>query len=719
MEHSGEWPENVWGRWLNGVMTDSATYVTRHADLAAVLNQYRWEYYVLDAPSIPDADFDVLMREIETIEAEHPELVTPTSPTQQVGPPPDMTFTPTTHPSAMMSLDNAFSYGEVEAWHGRAVSLVGESDLNESGYICELKIDGLACDLVYVDGVLSKAATRGDGRVGEDVTANVRTIGVIPYKLTGAPAGIVEVRGEVFMPLAGFEALNESLLEDGKKEFANPRNAAAGSLRLKDPKVTAARPLSFLCHGLGVIEAQGESASGGLPIRSLSDAYAQMAAWGLPTSDHASKVYSLSEIFAYIDRLGEERHTLAHEIDGAVIKVDDIALQERLGATARAPRWAIAYKFPPVEVTTKLIDIKVGVGRTGRVTPYAVMTPVRVAGSTVEQATLHNASEVRRKGVLIGDTVILRKAGDVIPEVLGPVLADRTGDERAFVMPTVCPECGTELAPEKEGDVDLRCPNRRSCPAQLRERLIHLSSRAGLDIEGLGAKAVDAIVGGGLVHDEGDIFGLTAEALVTCPLFQKAEKTGPVLSKIGEKLLEQLEVAKTRPFDRFLVALSIRHIGKSVSPLIAAHYPSIEALEAASQEELSSIEGVGPVLAEAIEEWFHVDWHQTIVEKWLAAGAMKPTESPAEDLPQTLAGLTVVVTGSVPGFTRDGANEAVVARGGKATGSVSKNTSVVVAGDGAGLKLDKAVSLNVPILDSARFAEFLERGKSVLKESSL
>ncbi|MDR0848015.1 MAG: NAD-dependent DNA ligase LigA [Propionibacteriaceae bacterium] len=697
-------------------MSESATFVTRHADLAAVLNQYRWEYYVLDAPTVPDADFDALMREIETIEGEHPELVSPSSPTQQVGPPADMTFTPVTHPSPMMSLDNAFSYVEVEAWHVRAASLVGESALNESGYICELKIDGLACDLVYIDGVLSRAATRGDGRVGEDVTANVRTIGAIPYKLRGAPAGMVEIRGEVFMPLAGFEALNEALIDEGKKEFANPRNAAAGSLRLKDPKVTATRPLSFLCHGLGVVEAHsGKHESGNSPIHSLSDAYAQMKSWGLPTSDHAVKVHSLAEVFAYIDRLSEERNTLSHEIDGAVVKVDDIALQERLGATVRAPRWAIAYKFPPVEVTTKLLDIRVGVGRTGRVTPYAVMTPVRVAGSTVEQATLHNASEVRRKGVLIGDTVILRKAGDVIPEVLGPVLADRTGDERAFVMPTHCPECGTELAPEKEGDADLRCPNRRSCPAQLKERLIHLSSRAGLDIEGLGAKAVDAIVEAGLVLDEGDIFGLTADKLVACPLFTKAEKTGPVLSKIGEKLLEQLEVAKTRPFDRFLVALSIRHIGKGVSPVIAAHYPSIQTLEAASQEELSAIEGVGPVLAEAIVEWFRVDWHRAIVDKWQAAGAMQVFASDAVDLPQTLAGLTVVVTGSVPGYTRDGANEAVVARGGKATGSVSKNTSVVVAGDGAGSKLDKAVSLGVPVLDSSRFEDFLEQGLALVE----
>jgi len=673
----------------------------RHRELCDVLTQYRWEYYVLDAPTVPDADFDALMRELEAIEAAHPEFVTPDSPTQQVGPPADMSFTPVTHPSPMLSLDNAFSIAEIEAWHTRATALVGGEALDESGYMCEMKIDGLAVDLVYVDGVLSRAATRGDGRVGEDVSANVRTIGVIPYRLKAPVAGMLEVRGEVFMPLAGFEELNEALIDDGKKPFANPRNAAAGSLRLKDPRLTAARPLSFLCHGIGVAD---------LAIDSLSQAYERLADWGLPTSQRSRRVVGLDDVMAYIDQLGQDRYTLSHEIDGAVVKVDQVGLQRAMGATVRAPRWAIAYKFPPVEVTTKLLDIRVGVGRTGRVTPYAVMTPVKVAGSTVEMATLHNASEVKRKGVLIGDTVILRKAGDVIPEVLGPVVEDRTGQERAFTMPTHCPECGTELRPERVGDADLRCPNRRSCPAQLRERLIHLSSRQGLDIEGLGEKAVDAIVEAGLVIDEGDIFDLTADKLLRCPLFQKDVKGGgPVLSKMGEKLLEQLQAAKTRGFDRYLVALNIRHIGKGVAPVIAARYHTIGALADASEEELSQIDGVGPTLAESIRAWFAVDWHRVIVDKWLAAGAMAAA-APAAELPQTLAGLTIVVTGSVPGYTRDGANDAVLARGGKPAGSVSKLTDAVVAGDGAGSKLDKALALGVPVIDSSSFDRLLNEG---------
>jgi len=667
-----------------------------------LLNHYRWEYYVLDAPSVPDADFDKLMRELEAIEADHPELVTLESPTQQVGPPADTSFTAVTHPSPMLSLDNAFSTEEVLAWNARVAGLVGQEALDESGYLCEMKIDGLAVDLLYVDGVLTRAATRGDGRVGEDVTANVRTIDVIPNRLSEVVPGTVEVRGEVFLPLAGFDQLNEALLDDGKKPFANPRNAAAGSLRLKDPSVTASRPLSFLCHGLGVCEAE---------IGSLAEAYQRMAAWGLPTSDRCQLVHSLDGVMAYIAALGEDRHSLSHEIDGAVVKVNRIGFQRQLGTTVRAPRWAIAYKFPPVEVTTKLLDIRVGVGRTGRVTPYAVMTPVKVAGSTVEMATLHNASEVVRKGVLIGDTVILRKAGDVIPEVLGPVVEDRTGAERAFRMPTTCPECGAELHQEKAGDVDLRCPNQRSCPAQLRERLIHLASRQGLDIEGLGEKAVDAILSAQLVADEGDIFDLSADKLINCPLFQREVKGGvPVLSKNGEKLLEQLASAKAKPFERFLIALSIRHIGKTISPIIAARYPSIEELKAASQEELSLIEGVGPILAQSLIDWLAVDWHQAIIAKWQAAGAMTGSVALREELPQTLAGLTVVVTGTVPGYSRDGANEAVVARGGKATGSVSKNTDLVVAGDGAGSKLDKATSLGVPVIEAGQFDHLLNEG---------
>ncbi|MCL2784783.1 MAG: NAD-dependent DNA ligase LigA [Propionibacteriaceae bacterium] len=675
----------------------------RHEELCLLLNHYRWEYYVLDAPTIPDADFDALMGELEKLEKDHPEFVTPDSPTQVVGPGADRSFTEVNHPSPMLSLDNAFSMDEVRAWSNRMVSLAGADALAASGYMCEMKIDGVAIDLVYVDGILLRGATRGNGRVGEDVTANIGTINQIPHRLAQPMPGTLEVRGEVFMELAGFNELNDSLIDEGKKPFANPRNAAAGSIRLKDPAVSAARPLSFLCHGIGVSKTE---------ISSLSGAYDILKACGLPTSDRALRVDTFEEVMAYIADLGVQRHLLSHEIDGAVVKIDRISLQKDLGFTVRAPRWAIAYKFPPVEVTTKLLDIRVGVGRTGRVTPYAVMEPVKVAGSTVEMATLHNGSEVVRKGVLIGDTVIIRKAGDVIPEVLGPVLQDRTGSERAFVMPTLCPQCGTELAYEKQGDADLRCPNRRSCPAQLRERLIHISSRQGLDIEGLGEKAVDAIVAQHLVTDESDLFNLNAQMLITCPLFQKQEKGSdtPALSKNAEKLLEQLQAAKTKSFDRYLVALNIRHIGKGVAPVLASHYTTIDDLASATAEELSQIDGIGPTLAASITSWFAIDWHRAIIEKWKACGAMTQTKTPVIEMKQTLTGKTIVVTGSVPGYTRDGASEAIIARGGKSASSVSKNTHVVVAGEGAGSKLDKAISLSVPVLDSSLFGYLLDHG---------
>ncbi|MCL1907305.1 MAG: NAD-dependent DNA ligase LigA [Propionibacteriaceae bacterium] len=694
---------------MNESVTQESDFVhgqTRHRELSDLLTTYRWEYYVLDAPTIPDVDFDVLMRELEHLESEYPQLVTPHSPTQQVGPPADTSFESVTHPSIMLSLDNAFSFDEVRSWHGRASNLVDDGALDESGFISEMKIDGLAVDLVYHNGLLVRAATRGDGRVGEDVTANIRTISVIPSRLNGDVPGTLEVRGEVYLPLEDFHQLNESLEELEKKPFANPRNAAAGSLRLKDPKVTATRRLSFLSHGLGLCE---------VPVATLGEAYEHLVSWGLPVSDRVYVAHNIDEVFPYIEQLGEDRHRLPLEIDGAVIKVNSLAMQTQMGATTRAPRWAIAYKFPPVEVTTKLLDIRVGVGRTGRVTPYAVMEPVKVAGSTVEMATLHNAVEVARKGVLIGDTVILRKAGDVIPEVLGPVVQNRTGGEKAFQMPTTCPECGSTLAEEKQGDVDLRCPNQRSCPAQVRERLIHLGSRQALDIEGLGEKAVDAIVSAGMVVDESEIFDLSAEKLLSSPFFTKKDivnkdSTIPVLTTNGEKLLEQLQSAKTRPFARFLVALSIRHIGKGVAPTIAAHYPDIDALEEASLEDLSGIEGVGSILAESIRSWFEVDWHQNIVHRWKQAGAMVASATESGQLEQTLAGLTIVVTGSVPGFSRDAANEAVLARGGKTSSSVSKNTDLVVAGEGAGSKLDKATTLGIPIINSSEFAQLLDSG---------
>ncbi|PFG16783.1 DNA ligase (NAD+) [Propionicimonas paludicola] len=676
----------------------------RHAWLSAEIIEHRRRYYEQDAPSVSDAEFDALMRELVALEDEYPELRTLDSPSQQVGGAVAVGFSKVTHLTPLMSLGNVFSIEELDHWIERTTRLAGPA-LAEAGYLCELKIDGLALDLVYRDGVLASAATRGDGTVGEDVLANVRAIDAIPSRLVGehVPA-VVEVRGEVFMRIEDFAALNAGLVEAGKAPFANPRNSAAGSLRQKDPTVTAQRRLHFLVHGIGAFS--------GDDLQLQSDGYELLQSWGLPTSTHYRRCRTAAEVRAYVEYFGENRHSVEHEIDGVVVKVDDRALQDQLGRTSSAPRWAIAYKYPPEEVNTKLLDIRVGVGRTGRITPYAVMEPVVVSGSTVEQATLHNATEVRRKGVLIGDTVVLRKAGDVIPEVLGPVVELRTGAERPFVMPTHCPSCGTELKHEKEGDADIRCPNRRSCPAQLRERLFHLASRQALDIEVLGEKAADTLLSAGLLTDEGDLFSLTAEQLVAAGVF--VTKDGR-LSANGDKLLKNLEAAKERPFARFLVALSIRHIGKGVAPDVAAAFPSIDALRSASVEELSAVEGIGPVLAASIAEWFSVDWHRAIVDKWLAAGCrMADQPAAGEQLEQTLAGLTVVVTGSVPGYSRDGATEAIVARGGKASGSVSARTNFVVAGDGAGSKLDKAVALGVPVLAADQFDALLSGGPAAV-----
>jgi len=670
----------------------------RHADLTDQLNDARWRYHVLDQPTISDGAYDQLIRTLEQLEADFPALRTPDSPTQQVGGPPSTTFTPVTHLQKLMSLDNAFSYDELDRWHQRAVRELGAKRIDHAGYLCELKVDGLALDLVYQQGRLVRAATRGDGTVGEDVTANVRTIRTIPTRLTGTnPPTVLEVRGEVFFAVEDFTRLNEQLVAGGKAPFANPRNAAAGSLRQKDPKITASRALGFVSHGIGVVE--------GIELERQSTAYEVLASLGLPVSAHSKVCTSMEEVHAFIEYFGEHRHSVEHEIDGVVIKLDEREVQDQLGSTSRAPRWAIAFKYPPEEVTTKLHDIQVNVGRTGRVTPFGVMEPVLVSGSTVGMATLHNASEVKRKGVLIGDTVVLRKAGDVIPEIVGPVVDLRDGTEREFVMPTSCPGCGTELRPEKEGDADLRCPNTRSCPAQLRERLFHVASRQALDIEVLGYQAGVALLDAGLITDEGDLFDLTADDLLQAPFFT----TRGGLSANGRKLLVNLEEAKTRPLAKFLVALSIRHVGKGVAPDIAAALPSIEALAAAREEELATVDGIGPTLAAAIAEWFAVDWHAEIVRKWKAAGCVMADEI-GERVEQTLAGLSIVVTGSLPGYTRDAITEAITSRGGKSSSSVSKKTSFVVVGESPGSKYDKAVELKVKLLDDAGFETLLSGG---------
>jgi DNA ligase (NAD+) len=671
-------------------------------ELADEVREHQFRYYVRDAPIISDAEFDQLLRRLAALEEQHPELRTPDSPTQLVGGAGFATdFTSADHLERMLSLDNVFSTEEFDLWAARIRAEVG-SDVPDVPYLCELKIDGVALALVYRDGRLVRAATRGDGRTGEDVTLNARTIDDVPERLTagdGYPIpDVLEVRGEVFFRVADFEALNAALVEDGKAPFANPRNSAAGSLRQKDPAVTARRKLRMICHGLGHIE--------GFRPATLHDAYLALQAWGLPVSEHTTRVEDVSGALERIAYWGEHRHDVDHEIDGVVVKVDDLSLQRRLGSTSRAPRWAIAYKYPPQEVQTKLLDIRVNVGRTGRVTPFAFMTPVKVAGSTVGLATLHNAAEVKRKGVLIGDTVVIRKAGDVIPEVLGPIVDLRDGSEREFVMPTTCPECGTELAPAKEGDADIRCPNARSCPAQLRERVFHVAGRGAFDIEGLGYEAAIALLQAGVIADEGDLFSLTEDDLLRTELF--TTKSGAV-SANGTRLLANLDKAKAVPLWRVLVALSIRHVGPTAARALATEFGSVDAITSASTEQLAAVEGVGPTIAEAVTEWFTVDWHRAIVDKWRAAGVRLADERDAS-VPRVLAGLTIVVTGSLNSFSRDDAKEAIVARGGKAAGSVSKKTDYVVAGDSPGSKYDKAVELGVPILDEDGFRRLLAEG---------
>ncbi|MBA2770287.1 MAG: NAD-dependent DNA ligase LigA [Sporichthyaceae bacterium] len=668
----------------------------RHAELAERIERARFDYFVRDAPVMADAEYDGLMRELQALEEQHPELRTPDSPTQTVGGTFSTDFAAVDHLERMMSLDNAFSPDELAAWAERVERDSGGAALH---YLCEIKVDGVAINLLYDEGRLVRALTRGNGVTGEDVTLNVRTLDVVPERLVGpgVPARL-EVRGEVFFPVTEFAALNARLVEAGKAPFANPRNAAAGSLRQKDPRVTASRPLQMVVHGIGVRQ-------GFTPARQ-SEAYEALRGWGLPVSERFSVVEDLAGVSAYIDHYGEHRHDVEHEIDGVVVKVDEVAVQRRLGSTSRAPRWAIASKYPPEEVTTKLLDIRVNVGRTGRVTPYGVMAPVFVSGSTVEMATLHNVSEVARKGVLVGDTVVLRKAGDVIPEIVGPVVDLRDGSERAFVMPTRCPACGTELRPEKEGDADIRCPNIRSCPAQLRERLFHLAGRGALDIDVLGYEAAAGLLDAGVVHDEGDVFALGKSDLLKVGLFRR--KDGGLTAN-GAKLLEALTAAKSRPLWRVLVALSIRHVGPTAAQALARRFRSIDAIREASPEELASTDGVGPVIGAAVLDWFDVDWHCSIVDRWAAAGVTL-TESGGDEGPRPLEGKSIVVTGSLEGFSRDEAKEAIQRLGGKAVGSVSKKTDFVVVGESPGSKRDKAVELGVPVLDEAGFRALLEQG---------
>ncbi|WP_239000997.1 NAD-dependent DNA ligase LigA [Jiangella asiatica] len=711
----------------------------RHATLSQEIEEHRQRYYFA-SPTISDAQFDELMHELEGIEEQYTSLRTPESPTQQVGAPvaepgagAEASWPPVEHLERMLSLDNAFTADDIAEWANRVEREVGTG----ARYLCEPKVDGLAVDIVYRDGKLATLATRGDGRTGEDITYNAQYVDAIPDRLTGTdeypvPA-VVEIRGEAVFPTEEFEAINAERGDLGLPLFANARNSGAGVLRQRmdrrKDKLDAAKSkadaagnegraqatyervleeyerarrnlnrLTLVCHGIGRRD--------GFDIRLQSQGYEALKAWGLPVSDRPTVVPDLDAVRTYIDHYGEHRHDIGFEIDGVVVKVDQVDLQRQLGSTSRAPRWAIAFKYPPEEVTTKLIDIRVNVGRTGRVTPYGVMEPVKVAGSTVENATLHNASEVKRKGVLIGDTVVLRKAGDVIPEILGPVLELRDGTEREFVMPAECPACGTPLAPAKEGDVDIRCPNTRSCPSQLRERLFYLAGRSGFDIEAMGWEAGIALVEAGVVVDEGDVFSLDAERLKRVPLFTNAEGE---LTVNGRRLLDNLEKAKQQPLWRVLVSLSIRHVGPTAARALAGALGSMDAIVEASEEQLADTDGVGPTIAASVTEWFAVDWHQEIVRKWREAGVRMRDETDTS-MPRTLEGLTVVVTGSLQDFSRDDAKEAILARGGKASGSVSKKTSFVVVGENAGSKHDKALELKVPVLDEAGFKVLLDSG---------
>jgi DNA ligase (NAD+) len=738
--------------------------------LTSRILELRDAYYSRDTVLEDDATYDALVRRLELIEHVFPELQSQDSPTQTVGGRAETTlFAPVEHAERMLSLDNVFNADEFADWAAKVERDAGRP----VRWLCELKIDGLALNLRYERGLLVTAATRGDGRVGEDVTQNVLQVAGIPQRLSGTPGEVpdlVEVRGEVFIPKAAFDELNALQREAGEREFANPRNAASGSLRQKAEGKNAEQlarmrdrlsRLRMLVHGIG--------AWPNPPVAAQSEVYGLLEGYGLPISSHFRVHDSAAGAAEFIAFHGEHRHAVEHEIDGVVVKVDELELHDELGATSRAPRWAIAYKYPPEQVNTKLLDIVVSVGRTGRATPFAVMEKVRVAGSEVRQATLHNQDVVKVKGVLIGDTVVLRKAGDVIPEVLGPVVELRDGTEREFVMPTHCPECGTGLRPAKEGDVDLRCPNARSCPAQVRGRVEHIGSRGGLDIEGLGEISAAALTqpqvpdAPPLVTEAG-LFDLTLDQLLPIEVvvrdaetglaklddegeaklrspFRKIEQQYPpeaeglepaeirargirrqpvaVPSALALQLLDELEKAKSKPLWRLLVSLNIRHVGPVAARALADWFGSLEAIRNASLDELASVDGVGTIIAEAVQEWFSIDWHVEIVERWAAAGVQWATPGhagpgAAAAAGGVLAGLTVVATGSLEGFTREGAQEAIIAAGGKAASSVSKKTDFVAAGPGAGSKLAKAEELGLRIIDAAQFAILVSEGPHAL-----
>jgi DNA ligase (NAD+) len=654
----------------------------RATELRRAIDYHSYRYHVLDDPEVADAEYDALVGELIEIETRWPELITPDSPTQRVGAPPSEAFAPVQHRSPMMSLDNCFSLEELLAWGKRVERAIGEPD----AFITELKMDGVAVNLIYEDGVFAKGATRGDGRVGEDITANLRTVGAVPLKLRGKAPKVLEVRGEVYMRTDDFEELNARLGEAGARTFANPRNAAAGSLRQKDPSITKDRKLSLICHGVGYVT--------GVRFASHWDALQTIKEHGLRINPESERLADLDAVYKFCGKWQEHRHDVPYEIDGVVAKVDSIAQQEELGSTSKAPRWAIAYKFPPEERTTLLNDIQVHIGRTGAATPFARLEPVFVGGVNVSTATLHNEDEVKRKDVRIGDTVIVRRAGDVIPEVVGPVTSKRTGKEREFVMPATCPSCGSDIV-RPEGEAVARCTG-LDCPSQRVERLFHFAGRGGMDIEGLGYQTIIALTDRGWLKDVSDIYSLTREQLAQLDGFA---------DKSIENLMTSIERSKSRSLGNLLSALGIRHVGGTMAHQVAAEVGSLQRLERMSEEDLVALEGIGPVIAESIATFFSQERNVEVIERLRAAG-VDPKEAPSKkDGP--LVGKTFVITGSLDGFSRDEATAAIEDRGGKVTSSVSKKTDYVVVGENPGSKYDKAVQLGIAVLDEAALKKLL------------
>ena len=655
----------------------------RVEELREQINHHLYRYHVLDDPEVSDAEYDELVKELKDLEERFPVLITPDSPTQRVGAAPAALFAPVSHRAPMLSLDNAFSIEELRSWGVRV-----ERGLNGATptFVTELKIDGVACALTYEDGVLTQAATRGDGRTGEDITANVRALKSIPRRLdVGDPPAVIEVRGEVYFPVKAFDALNVELTEADKRPFANPRNAAAGSLRQKDANVTKSRPLKLWVHSFGAAE--------GISFESHSAFLDWAARAGLPVPDTTKRVSQLEQVARYLQGWEKKRHSLDYEIDGAVVKVDDAKLQRRLGATSHAPRWAIAYKFPPEERTALLKSIDVHTGRTGKITPFAVLEPVMVGGVTITYATLHNESETRRKDVRNGDTVIVRRAGDVIPEIVGPVLAKRPKSARPWKMPRKCPSCGTELV-RPEGEVDWRCPNKAGCPDQSVEWLFHFAGRGALDIEGLGYMTVMSLLKKGLIQDPADIFSLTADDLARLDGF--AEKS-------IDNLLGAIEGAKDRPIWRLLVGLNIRHVGSHVADVLASAFRSIDALAAASEDEIDAVPEIGPTVAAGVRAWFDEPENLALIEKLRKAGVRLEDEAPPDTGPKPLDGTTIVLTGGLDTVSRDEATKLAQRAGARVSSSVSRKTDFVVAGENPGSKHDQAVKLGIEIVDEREF----------------